>query len=71
MPAGVNEIVLCDELGALLEGMSSNFFVVLKDDTLVTADAGVLVRPQAPVVPCPCPVPPAATRVRTLKRERH
>ena len=43
MPADVNEMVLCDDGGELLEGMSSNFFAVTKDGTLVTADEGVLV----------------------------
>jgi hypothetical protein len=43
MPADVNEIVLCDQGGELLEGMSSNFFAVTNDGTLVTADEGVLV----------------------------
>jgi branched-subunit amino acid aminotransferase/4-amino-4-deoxychorismate lyase len=65
MPADVNEMVLCDDGGELLEGMSSNFFAVTKDGTLVTADEGVLVcaltrttiapsSTEKPVHPPPC-----------------
>lgn len=40
---GLNEIVLRDEeTGHLLEGLSSNFFVIDENDTVVTADQGVL-----------------------------
>jgi branched-chain amino acid aminotransferase len=39
---GVDELLLVDEAGAILEGSSSNFFAVL-DGVLRTADEGVLV----------------------------
>lgn len=42
MPPDVNEILLADESGAVLEGMSSNLFI-LSRDTIMTADEGILV----------------------------
>jgi len=41
LPREVYEVVICDESGKLLEGFSSNFFVV-KEGKLQTAGAGVL-----------------------------
>jgi len=41
-PKDVNEIVLMQDDGGLFEGMSSNFFVVTKDGTLITAGDGIL-----------------------------
>ncbi|GBF93598.1 hypothetical protein Rsub_06318 [Raphidocelis subcapitata] len=40
-PADCNEVVLCSPEGALMEGLSSNFFVLQRGE-LVTADEGVL-----------------------------
>lgn len=41
MPAGVNETIMVDEGGNLLEGLSSNFFAVM-DGEIWTAEEGVL-----------------------------
>ncbi len=41
MPAGVNETLMVDEAGYLLEGLSSNFFAVI-DGEIWTAEEGVL-----------------------------
>ena len=41
VPRGINEVVMLDQNGNFLEGLSSNFFVVI-GKTLWTADEGVL-----------------------------
>lgn len=41
MPAGMNEILMVDEHGWVLEGLTSNFFAVM-DRAVWTAEAGVL-----------------------------
>lgn len=41
-PAGVNEVLLVSHEGQLLEGLTSNFFVLDSQGAVVTADEGVL-----------------------------
>jgi len=41
-PAGVNEVLLVTPEGQLLEGLTSNFFVLDSQGAVVTADEGVL-----------------------------
>jgi branched-subunit amino acid aminotransferase/4-amino-4-deoxychorismate lyase len=41
-PASVNEVLLVTPDGHLLEGLTSNFFVLSDQGAVVTADAGVL-----------------------------
>lgn len=41
LPAGINEALMVDENGTILEGLTSNFFAV-KNEELWTADEGVL-----------------------------
>lgn len=41
LPSSINEVIMVDAQGCLLEGLSSNFFAV-RDGVLFTADEGVL-----------------------------
>jgi len=40
--AGVNEVLLVTPEGAVMEGLTSNFFVLSSTEEVETADAGVL-----------------------------
>lgn len=42
VPAGYNEVLLTDDDGFLMEGTSSNLFIIGPDGTYHTAEQGVL-----------------------------
>merc|ERR1719382_1128694 len=41
-PADCNEVLLCDERGALFEGLQTNFYALLDGGVLQTAREGIL-----------------------------
>lgn len=76
----MHEVVLCDDDGKLFEGLSSNFFVLVRDESgapvLYTAREGVLLGTVRCVLPiplcglylvCAAPAPCTVTLVRARR----